>query len=117
MPAPGDRECPNYADGLAEIRGGSDRSNLSFERVRHQHCDEFEAAAATLTRRTAIERALGLTELPRMPRPRRCRPHEIHCAGASGQNLTLGIRSKGPDNGDSGFVALAMGCGPNSIMW
>lgn len=57
---------------------GSDRSNLSFERVRHQRRDGLEAAAATLTRRTAIERALGLTELPRMPRRRRCRPHEIH---------------------------------------
>jgi hypothetical protein len=48
--------------------------NLSFQRLRQQRRDELEAAPAILTRLTAIERALGLTEPPRMPRPSRRRP-------------------------------------------
>jgi hypothetical protein len=65
---------PDLRHGLAEIRTELSELNLSFERLRQQRRDEIEAAPAILTRLTAIERALGLIELPRMPRLSRRRP-------------------------------------------
>jgi hypothetical protein len=65
---------PDLRDGLAEVRAGLSELTSSFERLRQQRRDELEAAPAILSRLTAIERALGLIELPRMPRVIRRRP-------------------------------------------
>jgi hypothetical protein len=67
---------PELRDGLAEIRTELAELNSSFQRLRQQRRDDLESGPAILTRLTAIERALGLTEPPRMPRPSRRKPLE-----------------------------------------
>jgi hypothetical protein len=65
---------PDLRDGIAELQTGLAGLTLALDRLRQQRRDELEAAPAILSRLAAIERALGLIELPRMPRVSRRRP-------------------------------------------
>jgi hypothetical protein len=65
---------PDLRDGLAQVETSLAQLTLAFDRLRQQRRDEREAAPAILSRLTEIERLLGLTERPRMPRPNRRRP-------------------------------------------
>jgi hypothetical protein len=67
---------PDLRKDISGIRMDLAELTLSLERLRQQRRDELEAGPAILTRLTAIERALGLIELPRMPRVSRRRPLE-----------------------------------------
>jgi hypothetical protein len=66
-PGAGRPRMPDIRSELAGIR-------TELARLRQQRRDELEAGPAILSRLSSIERALGLLEVPRMPRPNRRRP-------------------------------------------